>query len=121
MIDIKNWNPAFASAATPPATELSSAIATAEQAEAEAERKNKPAVKGKDMSKFKQSVDVTGHLADDGETVVAPLRGKSSKEVFYAHHNLDASGNPPAGVTVATGPNACQCLDCQTYSAEQQS
>lgn len=47
------------------------------------------------------SKDVTGHLADDGKTVVKPLEGKSAKEVFEAHNQ---PGTPAAAF--------CKCAHC---------
>lgn len=97
---------------------LAAEIDAAEAAEV-AREKGEPApaapAQGEAMSQFRPSHDVTGHLANDGETILAPLAGKTPEEIFFAHNVVDvalvASGDIPTG-------ELCQCRDCQTYIAE---
>lgn len=111
-IDLKSWNPSFSFEV--PTGDLPAAIVAAEKTEAEAELQPLVPVfgTGDDMSKFKPSGDVTGVTANDGETIHAPLAGKTPEEIFHAHNvGVDLSG--PIEIQ-----NLCQCRDCQTYIAE---
>lgn len=64
-----------------------------------------------------KSRDVSGHLADDGRTVIAPLKGKTTEEIFRAHHNLHPeTGEPlPGSESHAGTARGCECDHCAEY------
>jgi hypothetical protein len=67
---------------------------------------------------FPISKDVTGHLADDGKTTIAPLAGHSSEQIYRAHHALDIqTGKPLPGLVADAKVDGCECRDCQEYLA----
>ncbi|HZU30976.1 MAG TPA: hypothetical protein VFB79_07675 [Candidatus Angelobacter sp.] len=46
-----------------------------------------------------------------------PLHGKTPKEIYFAHHNLNADGKPAHGVEHID--KGCECDDCKIYLKSQ--